>query len=59
MERLRQAGIPDGLAGFLAALDTMVANGGEEKLNDVIEKVIGRPPKRFSAYVEGNKDKFM
>ena len=58
MERFRQVGIPDGFAGFLAALDTMVANGGEDGLNDVVEQVIGRPPRRFRAYVERNKDKF-
>lgn len=58
MERFRQGGIPDGFAGFLAALDTMVANGGEERLNNVVEQVIGRPPKSFRAYIEENKDKF-
>ena len=57
MERFRQGGIPDGFAGFLAALDTMVANGGEERLNNVVGQVIGRPPKSFRAYIEENKDK--
>ena len=58
MERFRQGGVPDGFAGFLAALDTMVANGGEERLNTVVEQVIGRPPKSFRTYIEENKDKF-
>ena len=59
MERFRQGGIPDGFAGFLAALDTMVANRGEERLNNVVEQVIDRPPKTFRSYIEENKKKFV
>ena len=59
MQRLQQWGIPDDFAGFLAALDTMIANGGEQRLNDVVERVTGRPPKKFRAYVDENKHKFV
>lgn len=42
-------------AQVLAALDTAVSNGVEERLNNNVLSVAGRPPKRFQEFVNENK----
>ena len=54
-----EGGIPEGYARPLAMMDTMIANGGEDRLNDVVQKMTGRPPKTFRKFAEQNRDKFM
>ena len=58
-ERFRQGGIPDEWAKVLSMLDVMVANGGEERLNDVVERITGRPPRKFRTFVKEKRDKFV
>ena len=43
--------IPDDFARMLAALDTAIKDGKENRLNDVVLKVTGRPPKKFKVYL--------
>ena len=40
---------------MLAALDTAVANGIEERLNEKVLQITGRSPKAFKEFVEANK----
>ncbi|KAL9045201.1 MAG: hypothetical protein Q9214_001723 [Letrouitia sp. 1 TL-2023] len=53
--RYIKAGMPDSYAKMLSNLDTQVSNGLENKLNDVVENLTGRPPKTFKAFAEENK----
>ena len=47
--------LPEYFAKFLTHLEVMTAEGMEERTNDVVEKVTGRPPVRFEEFVEENK----
>lgn len=40
-------------------MDTAIGKGSEENLNDVVEKVTGRPPKKFQTFVEENRERFL
>jgi festuclavine dehydrogenase len=44
-------GVPADYAKMLAGLDTAVKEGKENRLNDVVLKVTGRPPKKFEVYL--------
>lgn len=48
-------GVPEGYAKILAEKDTNIKNGGEEHLNDTVEKVTGKPPKTFREFAEEKK----
>jgi len=48
-------GLELGYARMLAALDTAVANGIEQRLNDKVWQITGRSPKAFKEFVEANK----
>jgi festuclavine dehydrogenase len=48
-------GLEPGYARMLAALDTAVANGIEERLNEKVLQITGRSPKAFKEFVEANK----
>jgi festuclavine dehydrogenase len=57
-ERVQQylsKGLPDFYAGFLTFLEVGSAGGMEERLNDDVEKVTGRPPQKFDDWVQENK----
>jgi len=47
--------MPLGYAVMLAAMDTAISNGSEERLNDVVLKVTGRSPRTFYDFVVANK----
>ncbi|RYP20380.1 hypothetical protein DL765_002838 [Monosporascus sp. GIB2] len=49
-------GMPAQYAAILAAMDTAIKNGSEDRLSDVVLRVTGRPPRRFRDFVEENKD---
>jgi hypothetical protein len=49
------SGTPEPTAQFMATLETMTAAGTEERMNDVVEKVTGRPPQTFDSFVQENK----
>ncbi|RYP86587.1 hypothetical protein DL770_004886 [Monosporascus sp. CRB-9-2] len=48
-------GMPAQYAVILAAMDTAVKNGSEDRLSDVVLQVTGRPPRRFRDFAEENK----
>ncbi|RYO98813.1 hypothetical protein DL764_006976 [Monosporascus ibericus] len=48
-------GMPAQYAAILAAMDTTIKNGSEDRLSDVVLQVTGRPPRRFRDLVEENK----
>jgi festuclavine dehydrogenase len=43
--------MPKEYASMLAQLDTAIKNGVEDKLNNVVEKVTGKKPRRFEDYL--------
>lgn len=53
--QLLKSGLSDHYAKFLASLEVATANGVEERSNDNVEKVTGRPPLTFDAWVQENK----
>ncbi|KAN0095231.1 NAD(P)-binding protein [Hyaloscypha variabilis] len=46
---------PEPLAQFMARLESLTADKREERTNNVVEKVTGRPPMTFDAFVQENK----
>ena len=42
------------LAKFITSFELSTANGAEDRMNDVIETVTGRPPQKADAWVEEN-----
>jgi festuclavine dehydrogenase len=43
------------VARFLTMMEVKAANGSEEHLNDVVERVTGRPAQDFDSFVEEHK----
>lgn len=56
---LKASGIPDDYAAMLAGMDTAVANGVEDRLNDVVENVTGRAPRTFREFAVASKRKWV
>jgi hypothetical protein len=54
-QRWLNLGLPEPTAKFMAYLETGSAGGMEERSNDAVEQVTGRPPLTFDAWVEQNK----
>lgn len=48
-------GLPEQYAKFLAWLEAQTATGAEERSDDSVERVTGRPPQTFDAWVQQNK----
>lgn len=48
--RLRSGGIPREYATMLAAMDTAIARGAEERLSPEVQRALGRPPNSFAAF---------
>ena len=46
---------PEPRAQFMATLESLTADKREERMNDVVEKVTGRPPQTFDVFVQENK----
>ncbi|RYP43052.1 hypothetical protein DL768_010110 [Monosporascus sp. mg162] len=55
VRRHQDFGMPAQYAAILAAMDTAIKNGSEDRLSDVVLQVTGRPPRRFRDFVEENK----
>lgn len=55
-QSLTSHGLPDFFAQFLAYIEAATANGAEERTNDVVERLAGRPPKTFDAFARENKE---
>lgn len=49
-------GAPPEYANILAGLDTLIRDGGEDRINDVVQQVTGRPPRSFRQFIEENKE---
>ncbi len=54
-ERMQSLGMPADYANMLSSMDTMVAKGSEERLNDVVLKLTGKSPRKFRDFAEANK----
>lgn len=52
---MQAGGIPAGYANMLSSMDTMIANGKEDRLNDVVVELTGKQPRRFRDFAEANK----
>lgn len=48
-------GLPDFFANFLAYLETEAAKQVENRTNDAVEQVTGRPGQTFDAFAKENK----
>jgi hypothetical protein len=55
VQKWMQFGAPESTAQFMATLESMTADGREERMNDAVEKVTGRPPQTFDSFVQENK----
>ncbi|XVS63392.1 NAD(P)H-binding protein [Actinosynnema sp. CA-299493] len=51
-ERFVRHGMPAAYAAVLAALDTDIAAGAEDRVTDTVERVTGRPPRGFREFAE-------
>ncbi|KIW93558.1 uncharacterized protein Z519_06163 [Cladophialophora bantiana CBS 173.52] len=55
VQRYIEAGCPEHYAALLTLLETMTAQGTEERMNNDVEKVTGRPPITFDDWVQVHK----
>ncbi|KAF9813954.1 hypothetical protein IEO21_05390 [Rhodonia placenta] len=51
-QRLMSVGVPEYFAKRLASLEVSAANGSENRMNDVVERVTGRPPQTFDEFAQ-------
>jgi hypothetical protein len=58
VQRFLDAGFPEHYGKFLAYLEASSAKGIEERMNDVVENVTGRPPQKFDEWVAENRAAF-
>jgi hypothetical protein len=52
IQRYVQSGFPEHYAKLLTMLETNTAQGAEERMNDNVELVTGRPPMKFDHWVQ-------
>lgn len=55
VQKYQSIGLPEHLAEFVTSLELASADGLEERTNDVVERVTGRPATPFDVFVEENK----
>ena len=55
VRRLLDVGMPEHFAKFVTSLEVKSSKGMEERTSDAVEKVTGRPPQTFDAWVQYNK----
>ncbi|RAL15197.1 festuclavine dehydrogenase easG [Aspergillus homomorphus CBS 101889] len=55
-KRLEATGMPPDDATMLAGMETMIKEGAEERLNDVVQQVTGAGPMSFDQFVAREKD---
>lgn len=48
-------GIPEFRAKLVTFLEVSSASGAENKMNDTVEQVTGRPPQNFDAFVQEHR----
>lgn len=49
---MKGAGIPEEYAGMLAAMDTAISAGKEERMNNLVGEITGKKPKTLVEYVD-------
>jgi hypothetical protein len=54
-QSLVKVGLPEHFAKFLAHLEVSAAGGEEQRMNDTVDQVTGRPPKTFDTFAQENK----
>lgn len=52
MAKMMANSMPEDYAKMLAELDTVIKNGGEEKLNGVVLSVTGRPSRGLEDFMD-------
>ncbi|HZG05406.1 MAG TPA: NmrA family NAD(P)-binding protein [Streptomyces sp.] len=55
--RLVAAGYEAGFAAALAALDTLVREGGQDAVADTVQRLTGRPPRSLRAFLTEHRDR--
>ena len=55
VQRFLKVGMPEHYAKMLSSIEVASANGAEERSNDAVERVTGRPPQTFDTWVQQNK----
>lgn len=55
VQRYLSLGLPEHYAKVLSSLEVASAHGTEERMNDAVETLTGRPPQNFDAWVQQNK----
>lgn len=55
-KRLAGHGLPPPYAAALAAMDTAVAHGSEDRITDAVQVITGRTPISFEAFAASNRD---
>lgn len=55
---MKDAGMPAEVVDPLAAMEATIAHGAEDRLDDAVLRVTGRPPKSMETYIEENKASF-
>ncbi len=56
VQRYMGLGLPKGTSQFLASLEVIAANGGENLAGDEVKQVTGRPPVNFETFAFENKE---
>ncbi|KAH8682273.1 hypothetical protein BX600DRAFT_448127, partial [Xylariales sp. PMI_506] len=59
VERFRSFGMPLDYAGMLAKLDTLIKEGAENRVNDVVVSVSGKRPRSFREFVAAKRDTWL
>jgi hypothetical protein len=50
IQQFMSFGLPEHLAKLLTSLEVSAANGMEDRMNDAVEQVTGRPPQSFDDF---------
>lgn len=56
--RLADHGLPQPYAATLAAMDTTIAGGSENRITDAVQAITGRAPISFEAFAAENRDRW-
>lgn len=57
--RFRDGGLPPEYATLLAAMDTAISQGSEDRVTDAVERVAGRPPASLARFVSRQRDAWL
>lgn len=58
VKRYEASGLPEFMAKFLTFLEVETGKGMEERSDDSVERVTGRPALNFNSWVQQNKKKW-